>query len=48
MRAPVAPGDCVHVTLAGSAGEAQVVTRARVVRIERRACRAIAGLEFIQ
>ena len=48
MREPVAVGDQVRVTLAGTAGDSEVVTAARVVHVEKHARRAIAGLQFIQ
>ena len=48
MREPLAVGDEVRVTLAGTAGDSEVVTAARVVHVEKHARRAIAGLQFIQ
>ena len=48
MREPLAVGDQVRVTLAGTAGDSEVVTAARVVHVEKHARRAIAGLQFIQ
>ena len=48
MREPLAVGDQVRVTLAGTAGDTEVVTDARVVHVEKHARRAIAGLQFIQ
>ena len=48
MREPLAVGDQVRVTLAGTAGDTEVVTAARVVHVEKHARRAIAGLQFIQ
>ena len=48
MREPLAVGDQVRVTLAGTAGDSEVVTDARVVHVEKHARRAIAGLQFIQ
>ena len=47
MREPLAVGDQVRVTLAGSP-DGRVVTTARVVHVEKHARRSIAGLEFIQ
>lgn len=48
MRDPLAVGDQVRVTLAGSSGGPEVISTARVVHVEKHARRAIAGLEFIQ
>ena len=48
MRAPLAVGDQVRVTLAGTGSGTDVVTSARVVHVEKHARRAIAGLQFIQ
>ncbi len=48
MREPLAVGDQVRVTLAGTALDSEVVTAARVVHVEKHARRAIAGLQFIQ
>jgi hypothetical protein len=48
MREPLAVGDRVRVTLAGTGGDSEVVTAARVVHVEKHARRAIAGLQFIQ
>ena len=47
MRAPLAVGEAVCVTLAGATGHGEVVTRARVVHVKRRGGRTVAGLEFI-
>ena len=48
MREPLAVGDQVRVTLAGTAGDSEVVTAARVVHVAKHARRAIAGLQVIQ
>jgi hypothetical protein len=48
MREPLAVGAQVRVTLAGTAGDSDVVTSARVVHVEKHARRAIAGLQFVQ
>jgi len=48
MRDPLAVGDQVRVTLAGTSGKTDAVTNARVVHVEKQARRAIAGLQFIQ
>lgn len=48
LRDPIAVGDQVRVTLAGTGGAGDVVTAARVVHVEKHARRSIAGLQFIQ
>jgi|SRR5687767_4172982 len=47
MQAPLSVGSTVCVTLAGAVGHGEVVTRARVVHVKKRAGRTVAGLEFI-
>lgn len=47
-KEPLPVGAEVRVTLAGTAGDAAVVTNARVVHVEKGSRRTIAGLQFIQ
>ena len=45
---PLPVGAQVRVTLAGTGGDTDVVTNARVVHVEKGSRRAVAGLQFIQ